>query len=134
MDKPPAVAVINSTSDIVDMLRRALEQAGFAVVTAMTPDVRDGEVDVERFVSQHDPRVIVYDVAPPYDANWTLFQHIASMAVMDGRQFVITSTNARQLERIAAPQQHVYEIVGKSDDVGRIVQAVKEAYRARPTR
>jgi DNA-binding NtrC family response regulator len=134
MEKPPAVAVINSTTDIVDILRRALEQAGFVVITAMTPDVRDGEVDIERFVSQHDPRVIVYDVAPPYDANWALFQHLASMPIMQGRQFVITSTNARQLERIAAPQQHVYEIVGKSDDIGGIVQAVKEAVRARPTR
>jgi DNA-binding NtrC family response regulator len=134
MEKPPSVAVINSTTDIVDILRVALEQAGLVVVTAMTNEVRDGEVDVDRFISQHDPRVIVYDVAPPYDANWHLFQHVASMPVMQGRQFVITSTNSRQLERIAAPQQHVYEIVGKSEDVGRIVQAVKEALRVRPSR
>ena len=134
MEKPPAVAVINSTVDIVDILRRAVEQAGFVAVTALTHEVRDGEVDIERFISQHDPRVIVYDIAPPYDANWHLFQHLASMPVMQGRQFVITSTNARQLERIAAPQQHVYEIVGKSDDLGSIVQAVKEAMRVRPSR
>jgi hypothetical protein len=59
---------------------------------------------------------------------------VSTMPVMKGRQFVITSMNARQLERIAAPQQHVYEIVGKEDDVGRIVQAVKEALRVRPSR
>lgn len=134
MDKPPSVAVINSTTDIVDMLRVALQQAGLVVVTALTNEVRDGEVDIDRFIAQHDPRVIVYDVAPPYDANWHLFQHVAAMPVMEGRQFVITSTNVRQLERIAAPQQHVYEIVGKSEDVDRIVQAVKEALRIRPSR
>lgn len=134
MEKQASVAVINSTTDIVDMLRRAIEQAGLVVITALTNEVRDGEVDIERFISQHDPRVIVYDIAPPYDANWKLFQHVAAMPVMKGRQFVITSTNAQQLERIAAPQQEVYEIVGKEEDVGRVVQAVREAVRIRPSR
>ena len=131
MDKPPVVAVINSTEDIIDLLRLSIEQAGFVVVTAMTGEVRDGELDVDRFIRQHDPRVIVYDVAPPYGANWNLFQHVAGLEVMKGRQFVITSTNARHVEALAPPQQHVYEIVGKPEDLGRVVHAVKEASRAR---
>lgn len=128
------VAVINSTSDIVDMLRIALEQAGMVVVTALTPEIREGAVDIEHLVSQHQPRVIVYDIAPPYEPNWHLFQHIAAMPVMQGRQFVVTSTNPRHVEGFAGPQQHVYEIVGKPFDLGQVVQAVKEALRARPTR
>jgi DNA-binding NtrC family response regulator len=131
---PDVVAVINSTTDIVDMLRIAIEQAGLVVVSALTPEIRDGRVDLEQFVKQHEPKVIVYDIAPPYEPNWNLFQHVASMPVMQGRQFVITSTNARQVERLASPQDHVYEVVGKSDDLGRIVQATKEALRVRPTR
>jgi DNA-binding NtrC family response regulator len=134
MDVPPVAAVINSTEDIVDMLRLALEQAGFVVVSALTPEIRQGHVDIERFVTQHDPRVIVYDIAPPYDANWHLFQHMAAMPVMAGRQFVITSTNARQVEGFAGPQQHVYEIVGKPFDLDQIVQATREALKIRPSR
>src|SRR4051812_15323152 len=110
MDAPPVAAVINSTDDIVDMLRIALEHAGLTVVSALTHEIRDGHVDVERFVKQHDPRVILYDIAPPYEANWNLFQHVALMPVMAGRQFIITSTNARQVEGLAGPQEHVYEI------------------------
>ena len=128
------VAVINSTTDVVDLLRVALEQAGLVVVSALTPEIRGGHVDVEQFVRQHEPKVIVYDIAPPYEPNWHFFQHVAGMPVMKGRQFVITSTNARHVERLAAPQEHVYEVVGKSDDIGRIVQAAKEALRVRPTR
>ena len=128
------VAVINSTTDIVDMLRIAIEQAGFVVVSALTPEIRDGHIDIEQLVRRHEPKVIVYDVAPPYEPNWNLFQHVAKMPVMQGRQFVITSTNARHVERLASPQEHVYEVVGKSEDIGRIVQAVKEALRARPVR
>src|SRR5688500_17265506 len=128
------VAVINSTTDIVDMLRIAMEQAGLVVVSALTPEIREGYVDLEQFVKQHEPKVIAYDIAPPYEANWNLFQHVAKMPVMQGRQFVITSTNARHVERLASPQEHIYEVVGKTEDLGRIVQAVKEALRVRPVR
>jgi DNA-binding NtrC family response regulator len=128
------VAVINSTTDIVDMLRIAMEQAGLVVVSALTPEIREGDIDLEQFVKQHEPKVIAYDIAPPYEANWNLFQHVAKMPVMQGRQFVITSTNAHHVERLASPQDHIYEVVGKSEDIGRIVQAVKEALRVRPVR
>jgi DNA-binding NtrC family response regulator len=134
MDKPQVVAVINSTKDIVDLMRIWIEQAGFVVVTAMTTEIRDGEVDVELFIRHHDPRVIVYDVAPPYEPNWRLFEHIAALPVMAGRQFVLTSTNVAQIQRLGFSHQSVYEIVGKPDDLDRIVQAVKEASRARPIR
>lgn len=128
------VAIINSTADIVDMLRIAMEQAGLVAVSALTPEIREGYIDLEQFVKQHEPKVIVYDIAPPYEPNWNLFQHVAKMPVMQGRQFVITTTNARHVERLASPQEHIHEVVGKSEDLGRIVQAVKEALRVRPVR
>lgn len=131
---PTVVAVINSTTDIVDMLRIWIGQAGFVVVSALTPEIREGIVDVERFIQQHDPRVVVYDIAPPYDANWQLFQHVAAMPAFRGRQFVLTTTNARHVEKIAGPQEHVYEIVGRPQDLERIVGAVKEASKIRPSR
>ena len=134
MDAAPVVAVINSTHDIVNMLRTALEHAGLTVVSALTVELREGRVDLERFVTQHDPRVIVYDIAPPYEPNWRLFQHIAQMPVMTGRQFVITSTNPRHVDGLAGANHHVYEVVGKPVDLDQIVQAVREAAKARPVR
>jgi DNA-binding NtrC family response regulator len=134
MEDRSVVAVINSTPDIVDMLRLTLEQAGFVIVSALTHEIREGEVDIEQFIRQHQPRVIAYDIAPPYEPNWHLFQHICAMPVMHGRQFIITSTNARHVERLAGQHQQVYEIVGKPLDLGQVVQAIKEASRARPTR
>ena len=134
-ESPDVVAVINSSPDVVDMLRLTLEHAGVVVVSALTWEVREGEVDLERFVSQHQPRVAIYDIAPPYESNWRLFQHIRSMPALAGIHFVLTSTNARQVEQFAAGNdQRIYEIVGKPFDLGEIVQAAKEALRARPTR
>ncbi len=130
----PVVAVINTSPDIIDMLRIAFEQAGFVVVSALTYEIRDGEIDVETFVRQHGPRVIVYDLAPPYDANWQFFLHMREIPVFEGCQFVLTSTNAQYVQKLAGRDQHVYEIIGKPFDLEQIIQAVKEALRARPTR
>jgi len=94
---PDVVAVINTSPDVVDMLRLTLEHAGIVVVSAMTWEVRDGEVDLERFMLQHRPKVVLYDVAPPYESNWLLFEHIRAMPVMAGVHFVLTTTNARQV-------------------------------------
>jgi CheY-like chemotaxis protein len=130
----PVVAVINSTPDIVDMLRIAIEYTGFVVVSALTYEVRDGDIDLDRFIAQHEPCVVVYDIAPPYDVNWRFFEHVAAMPIMRGRQFVVTSTNAHHVQELAGREQHIYEVVGKPFDLDEIVRAVKEASRARPTR
>lgn len=136
MAQPPdVVAVINTSPDVVDMLRLTLEHAGIVVVTAMTWEVRDGEIDLERFMQQHRPKVVVYDVAPPYESNWQLFEHIRAMPVMEPVQFILTTTNSRQVEQYAkSTGGRIYEIVGKPFDLGEIVTAVREALKARPTR
>jgi CheY-like chemotaxis protein len=134
MDTAPVVAIINTSPDTIEMLRHLFHRAGWVSVTGYTFDIRDGRLDIEAFTSQHQPKVIVYDIAPPYEANWVLFQHIRSMDVMRGRQFVITSPNANHVNRLLGRDEHVYEVVDRSDDLDRILTAVKEALRARPTR
>lgn len=131
--RPDVAAVINTSPDIVDMLRMHLQRAGVVVVTAFTHEIRDGQVDLEAFIRQHEPKVIVYDVAPPYDANWQLFQHTKRMPFMADRFFVVTSTNVRHVERLAGPDSQIYEVVGKPMDLDEIVRAVREALKARPT-
>jgi hypothetical protein len=130
----PAIAVINSTPDAVELLRNAFTAAGFVVVTCYTHDIRDGKVDFEAFMRQHQPRVIVYDIAPPYGQNFRLYEHIRSMPAARGCQFVITSMNPARLEGLVGRDEQVYEVVDRAEDIERIVWAAKEASRARPTR
>lgn len=134
MNEPTTVAVINSTRDITDLLRVALEQSGFLVVTALTPEVRDGHVDFDQFMRQHRPRVVLYDISPPYEANFRLFEHLAAMPAVRDAQFVLTSTNPKHVEQLGGLHQRVYEIVGKPFDLAEIVGAVREAARARSTK
>jgi CheY-like chemotaxis protein len=131
---PTVAAIFNTSPDIIDLLRRAFEPAGIVVVSLLTHQIREGMVDAEAFLRQHDPSVVVYDIAPPYDANWHLFQHICRMEPMRTRPIVLTSTNSRRVEELAGREERIYEVVGKPLDLDEIVRAVKEAARARPTR
>ena len=134
MHPPDVVAVINTSPDTVEMLRTTLERAGLVVITGYTFEIRDGRLDIDAFVTKHQPKVVVYDVAPPYDQNWRLFQHVRGLASMANRRFVITSTSPRHLEQLAGRDERIYEIVGRPVDLDAVVTAVKEALRARPTR
>ena len=124
---PPVVAVINSSPDTIELLRHALQPAGFVTVSAMTYDLRDNRVNWAGFLKHHQPRVVVYDIAPPYDANWDLFLHLSRVDGAGRLPFVVTSTNAPLVRKLAGRHRQVFEIVGKPLDLGLIVNAVKEA-------
>lgn len=131
MQKPPVVGIINTTPDVVDMLRATFESAGFAVVSTFTHAIRDGEVDLEALMRQHDPKVIVYDIAPPYSSNWQLFQHIASMPAMQGRVFVLTGMNKRRVEDLARDSGlPILEVAETPHDLDALVAEVTQAQGA----
>jgi hypothetical protein len=46
---------------------------------------------------------------------------------LQGRRFVITSTNAQKAIELSGGAQHVYEIIGKPYDINAIVRAVQGA-------
>ena len=133
MHSPDIVAVINTAPDTVDLLKDALERAGFVVVSTYTHAIRDGEVNLEAFLRTHQPKVIVYDLAPPYERNWAFFQSLRQTVMRDCR-FVLTSVNSAQVERLVRNDQRVYEVVGHQEDLDALVQATREAARARDTR
>lgn len=130
MTDSAVVAVFNTSPDTVDLLRLVLEQAGFTVVSAFTFDLRDGEIDLEAFCRQHQPRVVVYDIALPYEPNWRLFLHIRQLDALQNAQFVVTTTHEAHVRKIAGPDEELFEIVGKPYDLGRVVEAVRRKLRA----
>ena len=132
--RPLVVAVFNTSPDLIELLRRAFEPAGIVVVSLFTFQIREGGVDLKNFLAHHNPQVVVYDIAPPYDANWNLFQHIRSLDTMKHRKVVLTSMNRKHVEKLVGRDETIYEIVGKPYDLNRLVHAVKEAARQRPTR
>jgi DNA-binding response OmpR family regulator len=122
----PTIAVFNSSEDTVELLRTALEAEGFQTVVGHIPDVKKGEMDLIEFVNHHVPAVIVYDISPPYDANWRFLRLVRSAEPLRPRQFVITTTNKPALESLVG-ENDALEIIGKPYDLARVVDAVRAA-------
>ena len=125
--RPPVVAVLNSNDDTVEMLRMMVEVEGMLAVSAHLDAIKRGELDFGNFLREHDPKVIIFDIAPPYDRTWLLFRHLRAIDAAKGRTFVLTTTNKERLQEIAHPDHEVHEIVGKPYDMELIVNTVKKA-------
>jgi DNA-binding NtrC family response regulator len=125
-EKPQVVMIVNTSPDTVELLRIVLENAGLVVVSTFTHDVRTGHVDFESMIRQFQPKLIIYDIALPYDKNWREFLTTAAMPACKGITFVLTTTNARHVKEVAGESQKIYEIVGKPYDLDILVQAVKQ--------
>lgn len=125
--QPPVVAVFNTSPDTVELLRIVLENAGFVVVSTYTHELREGKIDLEVLIRQYRPKLIIYDIAPPYEKNWRQFLATCAMPAVQGINFLITTTNARHVKEVAGEGQTVYEIVGKPYDLDVLVQAVMDA-------
>jgi DNA-binding NarL/FixJ family response regulator len=121
------VAVVNSNEDTVEMLRECLVHHGFtSVVTGHIHDFKTGAADFPRYLAEHDPAVLIYDIAIPYDRNWTFLRLLLDSESMRGRKVVLTTTNKKRLEELVGATDAL-EIVGKPYDLDQIVAAVKAA-------
>ena len=131
MPTQPVVAVVNTNPDLIELLKVHIEKAGFVVLIIHIHDIRQG-LDIGAVLTQHDPQVIVYDVVFPYESNWRFLLHLRE-TTFKGRRFVITTPNEAGVRRLMGKDERVYEVLDDRADTDTIVQAVREAARARPT-
>jgi CheY-like chemotaxis protein len=124
------VAIINSSSAVIELLRTLLESAGYETVTAHIDDIKNGGLDLLDFLKTHDPQVVIYDISIPYEENWTFLKLVRDTEAASGRRFVITTTNKQRLEQLVGPTDTL-EIVGKPFDLDQVLAAVQRKPRHR---
>jgi len=119
------VAVINTNEDVIDMLSTALAQEGIDSIAGHVIDFKRGRADFEEFVERNKPKVLIYDLAPPYRENWEFFQELVHSEVGKNRHFVLTTANKKLLTEAAGKDVEAYEISEKPYNLSLIVQAVQ---------
>ena len=124
------IAIFNSSDDTVEALRLAFEHHGFETVSEHIEHIKRGTVDFVEFVKTHDPQAVVYDIAPPYDHNFTFLKLIRTTEVMRGRPIVLTTTHKSNLEKLVGPTEAI-EIIGKPYDLEQVVGATTRALGGR---
>ena len=128
---PPVVAIINSNDDLVQVLRDALIGHGFEVVTAHIRDIKQGRQDFSAFLRSHNPAVVVYDIAVPYEEGWTFFQTLRELPEAQSQLFVVTTVNKRVLDQRIGPNEAIEIQGGHADDLDPVIEAVQQVLKVR---
>ena len=126
------VAVCNSSDDTIEVLCAVLTLRGYRCVSAHVTDIKRGTIDFAAFLTCEDPRVIVWDIALPYDRNWEFFQSLRSSGTFDGRGIVLTTTHKANLEKVIGHESGAIEVLLKPYDVSVICDAVQQAAGSAP--
>jgi DNA-binding response OmpR family regulator len=124
---PGIVALFNASDDTVHMIQKLLTDAGEAqtLIWCHFADLKRGIVNFAKYLDKHNPEVVIFDISPPYDENWTFFKTMRDANTMKARGVILTTTNKNRLDEVLGKDSHALEVVGRSKDLGEIEAAIK---------
>jgi CheY-like chemotaxis protein len=127
---PFTVALINNSEELLAILQAYLMAEGIPAAIEHLARFKRGEANIAQFLTEQDPQVVVWDIPPPYDANWEYVQYVRHLPEAQGRQFVLTTTNLGLLHTAAGAEVTAIEAVGKPFDLEELRQAIRRAGKA----
>jgi hypothetical protein len=131
------VALFNASDDTIDMVQDILNKGDSAqtLVWCHFADLKKGIVDVAKWLSKHNPEVVIFDISPPYDENWKYFKTMRDSHEMRGRGLVLTTTNKSRLDEVLGSDSHALEVVGRARDIEQIrTEIAAQTQKAREAR
>lgn len=117
----PLVACVNSSDDIVQMLREVFVMDGFRAVPCVST-LTDGPEKMIGLLQSVNPDACVFTISPPYAEKWQEFQQVRQALPNCG--WVVTTTNKRALDEIVGPTNTI-ELYGKPFDIEEVIDAVR---------
>ena len=123
------VAIVNTNDDLVQALKDVLETEGYGVVTLHIRDIKAGKADFTVFLESHQPRVVIYDIAVPYESSWTFFQTLRKLPAAEETTFIVTTVNKRVMEERVGKTDVIEIVGGRAQDFEPTIDAVKKALK-----
>jgi DNA-binding response OmpR family regulator len=123
------VALFNASDDTIDMVQKLLTNSGRhqSLIWCHFADLKKGIVNFDKYMDEHNPEVVIFDLSPPYDENWHFFTTMRDASVMTGRGVVLTTTNKDRLDEVLGEDSKALEVVGKTEDLQQIDAAIGSA-------
>ena len=87
---PPTIAVFNGDTAVLERFQHEFERAGVRAVAAHAAELESGEEAVA-FLRRHGARAVVYELPPPSERGWTVFQRLYRAAQAVGSPFVVST-------------------------------------------
>lgn len=131
------VALFNASDDTIDMVQAILKEGDRAqtLVWCHFADLKKGIVDVGKWLSKHNPEVVIFDISPPYDQNWKYYKTMRDSDEMRGRGSVLTTTNKDRLDEVLGSDSQALEVVGRAKDLEQIRKEIAvQTLKAREAR
>jgi len=121
------VALFNASDDTIDMVHNLLHRLGDgqSLIWCHFADLKKGVVVFQKYMEKHNPEVVIFDISPPYDENWSFFMTMRDAQIMKGRGSVLTTTNKLRLDEVLKEDSKALEIVGRTMDLDLIQEAIK---------
>src|SRR5688572_11304487 len=100
---PPTVALVHGSEVMRDQFQRGFSRVGLRSVAAAATALGSRE-DVMAFLRRHGAQAVVYEVPPPSEPGWTLFQRVYCAAQTMGSPLVLTTPITVEPDRVTALQ------------------------------
>jgi DNA-binding response OmpR family regulator len=123
MKRKGIVAVFNADDDVLELMRAALEAAGYQVVAG---HLRHD--DLADLVTLHEPAVIVYDVTLPYEAEWERLLELKRLPQVAERPIIVTTNNAPKVYALARTEPGI-RVLSKPHAFSTLLAHVEAALR-----
>lgn len=126
----PVVVVLNSNQDVLRIVHDVLQDEGYAVVTDHIHTFKDGDANLVDFLRKHQPALLLYDLAPPYQENWNFLQLLCRIPEVSSIPMVLTTVNKAALDKVVG-ETKAFEILGTHDNLAPVVDHINRMLRPR---
>lgn len=124
VERPYVVVAFSPQPSLAYFMKGVLDCAGLTAIAASS-----NPEEIEALAAKARPDAVVYDVSFPFAENWDRLQQLRARPGLSGIPFVITTSEADELERRVGVSTAI-ELFSRPKDVKQFQSAVRSAIEA----